>query len=262
MEQSSSGVLRPRMEQAVAAEGVAETPLIEVQQVTRRTALSGGATTLLGAAAAFAGVGAVGVSDAAASTADKKRKRRAKNVRITVNGKTHVVKNQSGKMLLYVLRDELHLRGPKFGCGLSQCGACAVLLDGKQIRSCVTPLSAVGEKTVLTLDGMAAEWRHTHKTKKEALHPLQQAWIDEQVPQCGYCQSGMIIQAADLLSKKTHPTTAEIKKAMNGHLCRCGTYNGIIRAIHRASVEMAKTPLKTSASKKHHAKVAAKEMAK
>jgi isoquinoline 1-oxidoreductase alpha subunit len=146
-------------------------------------------------------------------------------------------------MLLYVLRDEFHLRGPKFGCGLSECGACAVLLDGKQIRSCVTPVSAVGTKPVVTLDGLAATWHGRSgkaKHKKGELHPLQQAWIDEQVPQCGYCQAGMIIQAADLLAKKPHPSVAEIKTAMNGHLCRCGTYNGIVRAIQRASKEMAK----------------------
>lgn len=117
-----------------------------------------------------------------------------------------------------------------------------MLSNGKQIRSCITPVSLVaGKADILTLDGLAANWQKTKKIKnKTTLHPLQQAWIDEQVPQCGYCQSGMIIQATDLLSKNPKPTTAEIKKAMNGHLCRCGTYNSILRAIQRASKEMAK----------------------
>jgi isoquinoline 1-oxidoreductase subunit alpha len=148
-------------------------------------------------------------------------------------------------MLLYVLRDEMHLRGPKFGCGLSQCGACAVLVDGKQIRSCVTPVAGVaaakGKNVIVTLDGLGATWKGKNgklKPKKGQLHPLQQAWIDEQVPQCGYCQAGMIIQAADLLKKTPKPTVPQIKKAMNGHICRCGTYNGIIAAIQRAAKEM------------------------
>ncbi|HEY2657232.1 MAG TPA: (2Fe-2S)-binding protein [Solirubrobacteraceae bacterium] len=176
------------------------------------------------------------------------RKRGSKKVTtINVNGHNRRVTSTPDTMLLYVLRDELDLRGPKFGCGLAQCGACAVLADGEQIRSCVTPLSTVGTKKILTLDGLAASYRAQTRSKdKEALHPLQQAWIDEQVPQCGYCQSGMIIQAADLLSKKPRPTDAEIKQAMNGHLCRCGTYNGIVRAIKRAAPVMAKNSRETA----------------
>jgi aerobic-type carbon monoxide dehydrogenase small subunit (CoxS/CutS family) len=115
-----------------------------------------------------------------------------------------------------------------------------VLADGEQIRSCVTPLSTVGKKKIVTLDGLAAAYHGKEKAEKGALHPLQQAWIDEQVPQCGYCQSGMIIQAASLLAEKTRPSEAEIKSNMNGHLCRCGTYNGIVRAIQNASEVMAK----------------------
>jgi aerobic-type carbon monoxide dehydrogenase small subunit (CoxS/CutS family) len=145
--------------------------------------------------------------------------------------------------LLYVLRNDLDLRGPRFGCGLAQCGACSVLLDGKEIRSCVTPVAAVSGKAITTLEGLPAVWaksRGTTAGTPAALHPLQQAWVDVQVPQCGYCQNGMIIQAADLLSSNRKPTTDQIKIAMNGHLCRCGTQPRIIKAIQRAAELMAK----------------------
>jgi aerobic-type carbon monoxide dehydrogenase small subunit (CoxS/CutS family) len=211
----------------------------EEGHVTRRRALKGGAAALVGAA--VTAVSAGGASEAFAAS-----KKKAK-LTINVNGKNHNVQLSPDTMLLYVLRDEMHLRGPKFGCGLSQCGACAVLVDGKQIRSCVTPVAGVaaakGKNVIVTLDGLGATWKGKNgklKPKKGQLHPLQQAWIDEQVPQCGYCQSGMIIQAADLLKKNPKPNVAQIKKAMNGHICRCGTYNGIIAAIQRASKEMAK----------------------
>jgi aerobic-type carbon monoxide dehydrogenase small subunit (CoxS/CutS family) len=210
----------------------------EEGHVTRRRALKGGAAALVGAA--VTAVSAGGASGALAATTKKKAK-----LTINVNGKNHNVQLASDTMLLYVLRDEMHLRGPKFGCGLSQCGACAVLVDGKQIRSCVTPVAGVaaapGKNQIVTLDGLAATWMGKNgktKPKKGQLHPLQQAWIDEQVPQCGYCQSGMIIQAADLLKKNPKPTVAQIKTAMNGHICRCGTYNGIIAAIQSAAKEM------------------------
>ncbi len=210
--------------------------------VTRRRALTGGVAALVGAA-----VATVSGADASGALAATKKKPAKKKLTINVNGKNHAVQLSSDTMLLYVLRDEMHLRGPKFGCGLSQCGACAVLVDGKQIRSCVTPVGGVaaapGKNQIVTLDGLADTWHGKSgkaKVKKGQLHPLQQAWIDEQVPQCGYCQSGMIIQAADLLKKNPRPTVAEIKTAMNGHICRCGTYNGIIAAIQRASKEMAK----------------------
>ena len=164
----------------------------------------------------------------------------ANSIKIKVNGLTHGVSASLDTPLLYVLHNELHLHGPRFGCGLAQCGACSVLLDGKEIRSCVTPVAAVSGKNITTLEGLPALWAKERGTSGAApvLHPLQQAWIDEQVPQCGYCQSGMIMQATELLSKKKNPTTAEIKHAMNGHLCRCGTYNSIIRAIQRAAKEM------------------------
>jgi isoquinoline 1-oxidoreductase alpha subunit len=157
-------------------------------------------------------------------------------IRLTVNGKRRTITASPDTPLLYVLRDDLRLRGPKFGCGLSQCGACSVLVDGKEIRSCVTPVVGVVGKRVTTLEGLAALYREQkHLAKAPALHPLQQAWIDEQVPQCGYCQSGMIIMAAALLERKARPTDAEIKKWMDPHLCRCATHNAIVRAIKRAA---------------------------
>jgi aerobic-type carbon monoxide dehydrogenase small subunit (CoxS/CutS family) len=158
-----------------------------------------------------------------------------KKFKISVNGKEHTVEVTGDTPLLYILRDYLDLQGPKFGCGLSECGACAVLLNGTQIRSCIWPVNKVGTQPVVTLEGLAATYHGDNKAKLGHLHPLQQAWIDNQVPQCGYCQSGMMIQAADLLSKKPNPTTAEIQTAMNGHLCRCGTYFRIVDAIHDAA---------------------------
>ena len=135
-----------------------------------------------------------------------------------------------------------HLHGPRFGCGLAQCGACSVLLDGKEIRSCVTPVAAVSGKAITTLEGLPAMWAKERGTTaaSPALHPLQQAWIDVQVPHCGYCQNGMMIQAADLLATTKKPTEAQIRTAMNGHLCRCGTYPRILTAIQKAAAVMAK----------------------
>ncbi len=157
-------------------------------------------------------------------------------IEITVNGKRHSTDATPDTPLLYVLRDDLELRGAKFGCGLSQCGACSVLVDGREIRSCVTPVEAVVGRKVTTLEGLPA-WYAEEKqlATVPALHPLQQAWIDEQVPQCGYCQNGMIIMAADLLSRNARPSDAEIKEAMDPHLCRCATHNAIVRGIKRAA---------------------------
>ena len=157
-------------------------------------------------------------------------------IEITVNGKRHSTEATADTPLLYVLRDDLELRGAKFGCGLSQCGACSVLVDGREIRSCVTPVEAVVGRKVTTLEGLPA-WYAEEKqlATVPALHPLQQAWIDEQVPQCGYCQNGMIIMAADLLSRIARPSDAEIKEAMDPHLCRCATHNAIVRGIKRAA---------------------------
>ena len=159
----------------------------------------------------------------------------AKDFKLSVNGEQHTVKVTGDTPLLYILRDYLDLKGPKFGCGLSECGACAVLMNGQQIRSCITPVSAVGKNKIITLEGLHATWRPKKAVKGEQLHPLQQAWIDKQVPQCGYCQSGMMIQAADLLSKKANPSVDQIKQAMNGHLCRCGTYFRIVDGIQEAA---------------------------
>jgi isoquinoline 1-oxidoreductase alpha subunit len=155
---------------------------------------------------------------------------------IVVNGREHPVESPAACPLLYVLRNELGLSGPKFGCGVGDCGACAVLVDGREVRSCSTP---VGEVTgeVTTLEGLPRMWG----VEGGALHPVQQAWIDEQVPQCGYCQSGMMIAAVDLLRRNPRPTVPEIRKAFSEpdpHLCRCGTYTAIISAVLRAAAEM------------------------
>jgi isoquinoline 1-oxidoreductase subunit alpha len=167
----------------------------------------------------------------------------ASKLKINVNGLVHNVSASLDTPLLYVLHNELHLHAPRFGCGLAQCGACSVLLDGKEIRSCVTPVAAVSGKTVTTLEGLPALWAKQQRNTSSAtpvIHPIQQAWIDVQVPQCGYCQNGMIIQAADLLGSTKNPSETQIKQAMNGHLCRCGTYTAIIEAIQQAAKTMAK----------------------
>jgi len=166
----------------------------------------------------------------------------ASKLKIKVNGLVHNVTASLDTPLLYVLHNELHLHGPRFGCGLAQCGACSVLLDGKEIRSCVTPVAAVSGKAVTTLEGLPALYAQQRGTSAAAptLHPLQQAWIELQVPQCGYCQNGMIIQATDLLTTTKNPSEMQIKQAMNGHLCRCGTYTAILEAIQTAAKTMAK----------------------
>src|SRR5213082_2784063 len=151
---------------------------------------------------------------------------------ISVNGKRREVQAPGDTPLLYVLRNDLGLSGPQFGCGLAQCGACSVLVDGKEIRSCVTPVAGVAGKDVTTLEGLPALYaKQKNMAKAPELHPLQQAWIDEQVPHCGYCQNGMMITAADLLARTPRPTEEQIRSFMNGHLCRCGTYPRIIKAI-------------------------------
>ena len=144
---------------------------------------------------------------------------------LTVNTKAVVVEAPADAPLLWVLRDNLGLTGTKYGCGLGLCGACTVHLDGTATRSCLTPVGSVGARKVTTIEGLSPD----------RSHPLQQAWIVEQVPQCGYCQSGQIMQAASLLAANPHPSRAEVDKAMNGNICRCGTYQRIRRAIERAS---------------------------
>ena len=142
--------------------------------------------------------------------------------------------------LLYVLSNELRLKGPRFGCGLAQCGSCSVLADGVEIRSCVTPVAAVAGRSVTTLEGLAAAYaEHKSVSPPPALHPLQQAFLDVQAPHCGYCISGMIVKASELLAQNPRPSEAQIRQHMNGHLCRCGTYPRVMQAITLASRVMA-----------------------
>ena len=145
---------------------------------------------------------------------------------LTVNGTTHTIEADPDMPLLYALRDELGLNNPHFGCGLAQCGACTVHLDGQATRSCATPLSAVGNAKITTLAGLGTP---------EKPHPLQTAYIEEQVPQCGYCISGWMMTAAALLKEKPKPTDAEIRDAFKGLKCRCGTHLAILRAVKRAA---------------------------
>ena len=149
-----------------------------------------------------------------------------KAVHLKVNGQAHDVSVEPGTMLLYVLRDQLELHGPKFGCGLSQCGACTIHLDGQAVRSCVLPVEAAEGHAITTLEGLGTI---------DHPDPLQQAFIDEQAVQCGYCINGMIMSAKALLNTNTHPTRDDIKQALDGNLCRCGTHMRIVRAIERAS---------------------------
>ena len=144
---------------------------------------------------------------------------------LTINGVVRRLRADPDMPLLWVVREELGLTGTKFGCGIAQCGACTVHLDGVAVRSCVTPLRAAAGRTVTTIEGLATD----------ASHPVQQAWIAEQVPQCGYCQSGQIMSAAALLAKNPAPTDADIDAAMRGNICRCGTYSRIRRAIKLAA---------------------------
>jgi aerobic-type carbon monoxide dehydrogenase small subunit (CoxS/CutS family) len=160
--------------------------------------------------------------------------------RLIVNQREQNVDAAAETPLLYVLSNELGLQGPRFGCGLAQCGSCSVLLDGVEIRSCVTPLSTVAGKSITTLEGLPTWYAQQKKLAiAPELHPLQQAVIDEQALQCGYCYNGQIIKGAELLSRNSRPTVEQIRAAMNGHLCRCGTYPRIIKAIQRASRVMA-----------------------
>jgi aerobic-type carbon monoxide dehydrogenase small subunit (CoxS/CutS family) len=148
-------------------------------------------------------------------------------VQLNVNGKSQRVDVEPDTPLLWVLRDNLGLTGTKYGCGISACGACTVHLNGEPVRSCSTPVSAAAGKRVTTIEGLSPD----------SSHPLQKAWVAEQVPQCGYCQSGQIMQAAALLAKNPSPSRSDIVKHMNGNICRCGTYHRIIAAIQRASRE-------------------------
>ena len=150
---------------------------------------------------------------------------------LTVNGRPHIVDVEPSVPLLYVLRNDLGLRGPRFGCGLGQCGACTVIIRGEAVRSCIRQVSTAQGADITTLEGLARDG---------VLHPLQQAWIDEQVPQCGFCQNGQILTAKALLDRNPRPTDDEIRKGMQGTLCRCMTYYRIQAAIRRAAKEMAR----------------------
>jgi len=146
-------------------------------------------------------------------------------IKFSLNGKAQSVDVPEKMPLLWVLRDTLGMTGTKFGCGMALCGACTVHLNGQAIRSCITPVSSIAGKNILTIEGLSPDSNHA----------VQQAWVEQDVPQCGYCQSGQIMAAAALLSKKARPTDADIDEVMRGNICRCGTYQNIRSAIHRAS---------------------------
>jgi aerobic-type carbon monoxide dehydrogenase small subunit (CoxS/CutS family) len=155
---------------------------------------------------------------------------------LVVNGKTHDVTAAADTPLLYILQNDLALKGPRFGCGLAQCGSCSVLLNDREVRACITPLSMVNGQRITTLEGIPA-WYAAKKGLRHVpdMHPVQQALIDEQAPQCGFCMNGMVVKSAELLADNPNPTEAEIRTALNGHLCRCGAYPSIIRAVRKAS---------------------------
>jgi aerobic-type carbon monoxide dehydrogenase small subunit (CoxS/CutS family) len=151
---------------------------------------------------------------------------------LNINGKNQRVDVEPTMPLLWVLRDVLGLTGTKYGCGMALCGSCTVHLDGQAARSCITPVSAVGTRKVTSIEGLSVD----------RSHPIQQAWIAEEVPQCGYCQSGMIMSASALLAQKPRPSDADIDIALSGHICRCGTYHRIRKAIHRAAATRPSAP--------------------
>ena len=149
---------------------------------------------------------------------------------LTINGKEYGVDASADMPLLWVIREQCGLTGTKFGCGIAQCGACTVHIDGRPVRSCVTPAISAEGKNITTIEGIAPD--------KNTLHIVQQAWIEEQTPQCGYCQSGQIMSAVALLNENPSPTDEEIDAAMSGNICRCGMYSRIKSAIHRASASL------------------------
>lgn len=152
----------------------------------------------------------------------------ASPITVTINGRRRTVDVEPNMPILWVLRDVLQMTGTKFGCGVALCGACTVHLDGQPIRSCSTPISQAADRSITTIEGLS----------RDGSHALQRAWIAEDVPQCGYCQSGQLMSAAALLANNPNPTDADIDTAMSGNVCRCGTYNRIRRAIHRAAEEV------------------------
>jgi aerobic-type carbon monoxide dehydrogenase small subunit (CoxS/CutS family) len=168
---------------------------------------------------------------------------------LSVNGVKREVQAPNDTPLLYVLKNELDITSPQFGCGLAQCGACSILLDGKEVRSCITTVAAANGKEITTLEGLPARWaKQRGRSAGDAaktLHPVQEAWIEEQTPLCGFCQNGMMIKATELLEANPRATVAQIKEAFttsgpSAHLCRCGSYTAIIDAVQRAGAAMAK----------------------
>jgi nicotinate dehydrogenase subunit A len=153
-------------------------------------------------------------------------------INLKVNGATRSVPAEPDTPLLYVLRNDLELNGAKFGCGLSQCGSCTVLVDGQPVRSCVTPIGTLGQSEITTIEGLGTVQKP---------HPLQQAFIDEQAAQCGYCINGMVMSAKALLDRNPHPSDAEVRQGLALNLCRCGTHNRIVRAVLRAADQMGRT---------------------
>ena len=154
-------------------------------------------------------------------------------ISVTINGERHDMDVDPSTPLLWVIREQTGLSGTKFGCGIAQCGACTVHLNGSPIRSCVTPVQAAANQSITTIEGIGSQ--------QTGLHAIQQAWIDEQVPQCGYCQSGQIMSAVALLSENSTPTDEDIDRAMSGNICRCGTYPRIRKGIKRAAAMLAET---------------------
>src|SRR5215831_2954560 len=170
-------------------------------------------------------------------------------ITLNVNSVRREVQAPNDTPLLYVLRNDLELIGPQFGCGLAQCGACAVLIDGKEARSCITPVASVANQEIITLEGLPARWAKqkslSAEEAKSTLHPVQQAWIEEQTPQCGFCQNGMMIKATELLESNPNPTLEQIKTAyttsgVSPILCRCGTYKAVIESVQHAAAMMAR----------------------
>jgi nicotinate dehydrogenase subunit A len=155
---------------------------------------------------------------------------RTLTIELKVNGATHEVDVDASTPLLYVLRNDLNLNGPRFGCGLAQCGACTVLVNGSPVRSCITPVSAIASAEITTLEGLG---------DRENPHPVQKAFIAEQAAQCGYCSNGMIMAAASLLENNADPSDSEIRQALAGNLCRCGTHTRILKAVRRAAQNLA-----------------------
>jgi isoquinoline 1-oxidoreductase subunit alpha len=158
---------------------------------------------------------------------------------LNVNGKATTVDVPGDMPLLWVLRDVLNLKGTKFGCGIGQCGACTVHLRGNAVRSCSTPVSAVGNAAITTIEGLSTD----------GSHPVQRAWQEIDVPQCGYCQAGQMMSAAALITRTPKPSDADINTAMNGNLCRCGTYTRIRQAVHRAAAMQATRPTQTASAR-------------